>query len=100
MPTFWETFHNVRAKAQSQDVRKSTQCSRLHIKRSGKQKFKKWHVISSTFHVEKRVDCTCIYVLNASNKGSGETAQKRRLVGALGARIGTKNHCQLRVYVF
>ena len=47
----------------------------LHIKRAGKQKFKKQHVISSMSHTEKRVDCTCIYVLNASNKGSGETAQ-------------------------
>ena len=32
--------------------------------------------------MEKRVDCTCIYVLNASSKGSGQTAQIRRLVGA------------------
>ena len=47
----------------------------LHVQRAGKQKFKKGHVISSTSHAEKRVDCTCIYVLNVSSKGSGETAQ-------------------------
>ena len=51
------------------------------------------------FHMEKRVDCTCIYVLNASSKSSGETAQMRRLVEAFVDRIGNKNHCQLRVYV-
>ena len=50
--------------------------------------------------MKKRVDCTCIYVLNASSKGSGETTQMRRLVGAFVARISNKNHCQLRVYVF
>ena len=46
-----------------------------HIQRDGKQKFKKPHVISSTSHMEKGVYCTCIYVLSASSKGSGETAQ-------------------------
>ena len=62
--------------------------------------------------MEKRVDCTCIYVLNASSKGSGQTAQMRRLVGAqtqfkdgprselsIVARIGNKNHCQLGIHV-
>ena len=48
--------------------------------------------------MEKRVDCTCIYVLNASSKGSGETAQMRRLVGAFVACIGNKSHYQLPVY--
>ena len=32
MPTYWEAFNDVRAKSQSQDVRKSSQRSRLHIK--------------------------------------------------------------------
>ena len=72
----------------------------LHIQRAGKQKFKKRHVISRTIHMEKMANCTCIYVSNASSKGSGETAQICRLVGAFVARIGNKNHCQLRVYVF
>ena len=71
----------------------------LHIQRAGKQKFKQ-HVILSTSHMEKRVDCTCIYALNASSKGSSETAQMPRLVGAFVVRISNKNHCQLRFYVF
>ena len=51
----------------------------LNIQRAGIQKFKKQQVISTMSHIEKRVDCTYVYVLNASSKGSGETPQMRRL---------------------
>ena len=53
--------------------------------------------------MEKMVDCTCIYVLNASSKGSGETAKMRRL-GAFVAHIGNKKQsivhlCLLNIHV-
>ena len=38
--------------------------------------------------MEKKVDCTYIYVLNASSKGSGETVQMCRLVEAFIDCIG------------
>ena len=50
------------AKAWSQDVQKSTQRSRLHIQRAGKQKLKKWHVISSMFHMEKNGEKGWLYI--------------------------------------
>ena len=71
MPTYLETFINVRAKAQSQDVGNQLMVQDFANPRPGKQKFKKPHVISSTSHIEKSVDCTCIYVLNTSSTGSG-----------------------------
>ena len=62
--------HSTRRKAKMSEINSVT----LHIQKAGKQKFKKPHVISSMSHMEKRVDCTCIYVLSVSSKGSGETA--------------------------